>query len=241
MKKRQRNQVNDSQKSNHVHIEGRTQRQRDYIHAINCYSQVFAVGPAGTGKTYIPTVIATKMYLRREVSKIIITRPAVGASGEQHGFLPGDLRSKLAPWALPIIEVIEAIVGRASLDDMLKSGDIEVAPFTYMRGRTFSNAFVILDEAQNCTAEQMELFLTRTGEDAKVIICGDTKQTDLKSRNGLQLAISLLNNNNIPAKLISFTSEDVVRSDLCRAWVEAFATVIPPSADQQYHPRTLHL
>lgn len=221
-KKRDRNPVNEAQKYNKVTLTAKTPVQKEYIKAIKNTDQVFAIGPAGTGKTYIATVLATQMYLIRQVSKIIITRPTVGADNEQIGFLPGDMKQKMAPWVVPIVEVIQNIVGKAMMEEMLRNGDLEIAPFAFMRGRTFNDAFVILDEAQNCSIPQIELFLTRIGEGAKVVVSGDVNQTDLGKKSGLTVAVKLIRENNIPAELIEFKSEDVVRSHLCKAWVEAF-------------------
>lgn len=217
-----RNPVNDAEKIKNTRIEPRSETQRKYIHAINNYSQVFAIGPAGAGKTFIPTMMAMDLYLKGKIKKIIVTRPAVEVE-ESHGFLPGDINKKLAPWVLPIAELIEEVVGKERFIKMQKEGDFEVAPFAYMRGRTFNNAFVILDEAQNTTTRQMEMFLTRIGQDAKVIISGDIRQTDmLKGNCGLALAIDMIEAYNIPAAIIKFTSSDVVRSEVCKMWVEAF-------------------
>lgn len=216
-----RNSVNDHQKANKIILEPRNERQATYIKLITHYDQIFVTGPAGSGKTYIPTVMATKAYLRGEIDKILITRPAVEV-GEKHGFLPGDINRKLAPWVLPITEIIEELVGKQKFEDMLKNGDIEVSPFTYMRGRTFRNAFVILDEAQNVTRAQMEMFLTRMGDNCKLIVCGDIRQTDIGTDCGLSLALNLIKKYDIPTGIIEFNSEDVVRSELCKLWVQAF-------------------
>ena len=220
-KKRQRNFANDVQRANKTELTARTDKQKEYLKALREAPQVFAIGPAGSGKTYMPTVLATKMYLMGQIKKIILTRPAVEV-GESHGYLPGDLNRKLAPWVLPVTEIIQDIVCKPAFEEMLRSGDLEIAPFAYMRGRTFSNAFVILDEAQNTTPKQMEMFLTRIGEDTKVVIAGDIRQSDMLKGSGLDVAIKLVERYKIPAKVVEFTSADVVRSDLCRMWVEAF-------------------
>lgn len=220
--KRQRNQVNETQKANRVTLEAQTPRQKEYLQALREHDQVFAIGPAGTGKTYLPTVLATKMYLMGTIRKIIIARPAVAACGEDLGFLPGDLNKKLAPWALPVTEIIQDIVGRDQMDQMIKSGDLEIAAFAYLRGRTLSNAFIILDEAQNTTKEQMELFLTRTGQGSRLVICGDLKQSDLRGASGLECCVNLIERYKIPAAVVKFTTADIVRSDICKQWAEAF-------------------
>jgi len=216
-----KNIVNDTQKSNRIQLSPRTEKQKEYLNALQNSSQVFAIGPAGSGKTYIPTMLATQMYLRGKIKKIILSRPAVEV-GESHGFLPGDLHRKLAPWVLPITELIEEAVGKEKFITMMRAGDIEVAPFAYMRGRTFENAFVILDEAQNTTPKQMEMFLTRIGEGSRMVISGDLRQSDIGKNSGLAVAIDLIKRYKIPAEIIEFTSRDVVRSEMCRQWVEAF-------------------
>lgn len=221
-RKRSRNSVNETQRANNITLTPQTPKQREYLTALQSSDQVFAIGPAGTGKTYLPTVLATKMYLMGDVRKIIIARPAVAACGEEHGFLPGDIGKKLAPWALPITEIIKDIVGNQKFDEMVKAGDIEIVAFTYLRGRTLSDAFIILDEAQNTSKEQMELFLTRIGEGSRVVICGDLNQSDLRGASGLKTCVDLIQRYKIPAEVIKFTSADIVRSSICRQWAEAF-------------------
>lgn len=220
-KKEARNQVNEVQKSNQIVITPKTAKQKELLHACQTAEQVFAVGPAGTGKTYIPTKLATKMLLRREIDKIVLTRPAVEV-GESHGFLPGDIHRKLAPWVVPIIELIQEDIGADKLNAMLRDGTIEVAPFAYMRGRTFKRSYVILDEAQNTTPAQMEMFLTRLGEGSRVCISGDLCQTDMKSESGLAKAIRLIQTQNLPVKVVEFGLQDIVRSGICQMWAEAF-------------------
>lgn len=219
---KKKSSVNDVQKSNRIIIHPKTATQKHYLRELDFNSQVFAVGPAGTGKTFIPTMVAIKAYLRGEVTKIILSRPAVAAGGEEHGFLPGSLEKKLAPWTIPVTELMIEFMGKERFQDMLKSGDLEVTPFTYMRGRTFRDCFVILDEAQNTTPEQMKLFLTRLGDNSRVVVCGDVRQNDMKGSTGLATALELAKKFNIPVGIVEFTKEDVVRSDLCKFWVNAF-------------------
>lgn len=222
---RQRNQVNDTQRANNLCISPRTDNQRTFLNAIRDYEQVFATGPAGTGKTYIATIEACRLYLLNKVSRIVITRPAIPAGGENLGFLPGSLQQKMAPWVLPVMEIIEDCLGKAQAQEALKNGDLEIAPFGYMRGRTFRDSFVIVDEAQNTTREQMELLLTRIGEGSRLVVSGDLKQSDIGKQSGLQVAIDLIKQRNIPAGLVEFGSGDVVRSDLCKLWVMAFESL----------------
>lgn len=217
-----KNQVNDAEKIKNTRITPRSDTQKDYLEALKTRDQVFAIGPAGAGKTFIPTMYGLELYLKNKISKIILTRPAVEV-GEAHGFLPGDLSRKLAPWVVPVTELMEEVLGKERFIQMMKTGDFEVAPFTYMRGRTFQNALVILDEAQNTTEKQMQMFLTRIGENTKVVLCGDIGQNDMpQGKSGLKMAVELAEKYKIPAAVVKFTSKDVVRSEICRRWVEAF-------------------
>lgn len=229
--------VNDAQKLKDVKIMPKNQAQRDYMEAIINNDQTFAIGPAGSGKTFIPVMLALEMYLKGEIDKIIVTRPAVEVE-ESHGYLPGDLTKKLAPWVYPITEIIEDYLGKQRFIDMVKNGDFEVAPFAYMRGRTFRKAFVLLDEAQNTTPKQMEMFLTRIGEDCKVIISGDIRQSDIaKGNSGLKIALQLIERHKIPAAIIEFSHRDIVRSGLCQKWAEAFSSVLLDKPQGQYNHR----
>jgi phosphate starvation-inducible PhoH-like protein len=145
---------------------------------------VFAIGPAGTGKTMLAVQMAIKLYKEGEVSKIIVTRPAVSVD-EEHGFLPGDLNAKMAPWTRPIFDVFEEYYHPKEIQEMLEDGIIEISPLAYMRGRTFKNAFVIADEMQNATPSQMKMLLTRLGENSRMVVTGDLNQADRPRENGL--------------------------------------------------------
>jgi len=146
---------------------------------------VFAIGPAGTGKSYLGVLRAIQALRNKEVEKLIIVRPAVGAEGENHGFLPGDLNQKLSPWLQPLIDIFEEFYGKQSFQSMVEDGTIEFATLMYMRGRSFKNSIVIFDEAQNSLPSQMRLFLTRLGENTRAFVTGDLDQTDHKKDNGL--------------------------------------------------------
>lgn len=221
--KRKRNPINDAQVANRLKVEPKTAAQKRFLEALKQNQQVFATGPAGTGKTYLATMYACEMYLRGVVDKIIISRPAVPAQGENYGFLPGGIDSKLAPWMVPVVEVIEEALGsKQKYLEAQKAGDIEIAPFGFMRGRTFRNAFVIVDEAQNTTPEQMELLVTRMGEGSQLVVSGDLRQSDIRGISGLDVAVQLIKKHNIPCGLVEFNAGDVIRSDLCRMWVQAF-------------------
>ena len=195
--------------------------QRNYIDCIHQYPQVFVTGPAGTGKTYIAASIAADMYNRHEIHKIILTRPNIPA-GKSLGFFAGTIEEKIAPWVVPLTEVLQERLGKGRYEVAQKRGDIEIVPFEVMRGRSFNNAFVILDEGQNLTPHEMKMFLTRIGEDSKVIVNGDISQHDLQGSSGLKVAIDLLYKHDIPAAHCNFTHDDVVRSGICAAWTKAF-------------------
>lgn len=195
--------------------------QTNYINCINQYAQVFVTGPAGTGKTYIAASLAADMYNKHQIHKIILSRPNIPA-GKSLGFFAGTIEDKIAPWVYPLTEVLIERLGKAKYEIAHKRGDIEIVPFEVMRGRSFNNAFVILDEGQNLTPHEMKMFLTRIGEDSKVIINGDVSQHDLKEQSGLTVAIDLMHKHNIPAAHCNFTHDDVVRSGICAAWTRAF-------------------
>lgn len=196
--------------------------QKEYVDAIRNSMIVFGLGPAGTGKTYLGMAMAITAFKNEEVGRIILTRPAIEA-GEKLGFLPGDLQSKIDPYLRPLYDALYQIMGAESFAKNMERGLIEVAPLAYMRGRTLDNAFIILDEAQNCTPAQMKMFLTRIGFGSKVIITGDASQKDLPfgSKSGLDEAVKILKN----IDGISFchlTSKDVVRHPLVQKIVCAY-------------------
>lgn len=219
---KKRNTVNDHQRANNIVIHPQTENQRLYLQALKNQTQVFALGPAGTGKTFISAVVASELYLRGKVKKIILTRPAVPACGEEYGFLPGGLNQKLAPWVVPIFEVLQDCLGKGQLDDAVKNGDVEIAPLGMLRGRTFRDAFVLIDEAQNCTKDQLKLILTRMGEGSRLVVSGDLKQSDIKGASGLGMIVELAKKHKLPVGIVEFTKDDVVRSDICKMWVEIF-------------------
>ena len=180
------------------------------------------LGPAGTGKTWIAATHAADLYRSRCISKIILTRPNVPC-GRSLGFFPGSLEDKFAPWAVPVVDAIKDRIGVAAYQIALKRGDIEMVPFEVMRGRSWKNAFVLLDEAQNTTAAEIKMFLTRVGEDCTVIINGDVSQCDLEETSGLRTVLHLIKSQKLPVPVIEFTVADIVRSGLCAMWVRAFA------------------
>ena len=176
----------------------------------------FFVSTAGLAATH-----AADLFRNRRIDKIILTRPNVPC-GRSLGFFPGSLEDKFAPWAAPVAEAIKERIGKAAYDIALKNGSIELVPFEVMRGRSWKNAFVLLDEAQNATPAEIKTFLTRIGDDCTVVINGDISQCDLPSDSGLRTVIQLVDTQNLPVPVIEFTRGDIVRSGICAMWVNAF-------------------
>jgi phosphate starvation-inducible PhoH-like protein len=200
----------------------RTPNQRAYVQAIREHDLVFGVGPAGTGKTYLAMAMAVGALKRDEVARIVLCRPAVEA-GEKLGFLPGDMAEKINPYLRPLYDALHDMVGYDKAARLIQRGVIEVAPLAFMRGRTLNEAFVILDEAQNTSSEQMKMFLTRLGQDSQAVVTGDVTQIDLPQgqTSGLVEAVSLLRDVPGIAEL-RFTKEDVVRHPLVAAIIDAY-------------------
>ena len=200
----------------------KTSGQREYVEAIKKHDIVFGIGPAGTGKTYLAMAAAVEALNKQEVRRIILTRPALEA-GESLGFLPGDIYEKISPYLRPLYDAIYDMMEAERIEKFLETGIIEVAPLAYMRGRTLNDAFIVLDEAQNCTAEQMKMFLTRLGFDSKAVITGDITQSDLPEGKpiGLLQAQDILKDI-VGIKFIYFTGSDVVRHALVQRIIEAY-------------------
>ena len=203
-------------------IKAKTIGQKNYIDAIRKNSIVFGIGPAGTGKTYLSVVMAVSALKNHEVSRIILTRPAVEA-GEKLGFLPGDLQTKIDPYLRPLYDALFDTMGPEGYEKQVERGIIEVAPLAYMRGRTLDNSFVILDEAQNTTSEQMKMFLTRLGNGSKMVVNGDITQIDLPDgkKSGLIEATRILTGIN-GIEIIRFSQRDIVRNRLVTEIVKAY-------------------
>ena len=203
-------------------IKAKTINQRKLVELVNKNDMVFAVGPAGTGKTYTAVALAVRALKNKEVKRIILTRPAVEA-GENLGFLPGDLKEKLDPYLMPLYDALRDMIPPEKLADMLEFGIIEIAPLAFMRGRTLDKAFVILDEAQNTTTMQMKMFLTRMGMTAKFVITGDMSQVDLphKQRSGLAYALNSLENVS-GVGIVRMGQADVIRHSLVKKIIDAF-------------------
>lgn len=213
------------QKASLEPLKAKTSNQEKYIRAIRSRKLIFGLGAAGTGKTYVCGAVAAEQLLNRQIDKIIITRPAVEA-GEELGFLPGEVSEKYLPYLAPFLDVLNERLGKSTVEYMIKNGRIEAAPFAYMRGRTFKNAMVILDEAQNATPTQMKLFLTRIGEDCTVVVNGDEKQKDIRGTSGLTDAIARLSF--IPSvEVVCFSNKDIVRSGLVQEIVECYERPLP--------------
>ncbi len=203
-------------------VKPKTLGQKKYIDLINGNTVVFGVGPAGTGKTYLAVAMAVKAFRAKEVSRIILTRPAVEA-GEKLGFLPGDLQQKVDPYLRPLYDALFEMLGAENFQKCHEKGTIEVAPLAYMRGRTLDGSFIILDEAQNTTPEQMKMFLTRLGFNSKIVVTGDVTQIDLPDgkKSGLKEAIKILKD--IPdIATVRFTEKDVVRHRLVQDIIKAY-------------------
>jgi phosphate starvation-inducible PhoH-like protein len=203
-------------------LHGRTPRQIDYLAAIGSHDITFAIGPAGTGKTYLAVACAVDAFERQTVERIVLTRPAVEA-GERLGFLPGDLAQKVDPYLRPLYDALYDLMGFDRVTKLFDKGAIEIAPLAYMRGRTLNHAFIILDEAQNTTPEQMKMFLTRIGIGAKAVVTGDVTQVDLPrgQQSGLIEARQVLSEVRGIA-IVEFTAADVVRHPLVARIVEAY-------------------
>ena len=203
----------------------KTLNQKRYLQAIETSPITFGIGPAGTGKTYLAMAMALKELLEGRVERIILTRPAVEA-GETLGFLPGELQEKILPYLTPLYDSMNDIVGKEQTEQLITRGIIEIAPLAYMRGRTLANAFVVLDEAQNTTHEQMMMFLTRLGDGSRMVVTGDITQIDLPSnkRSGLKEATRILKDLESIC-LFYFQGQDVVRHPLVQDIIDAYARI----------------
>lgn len=205
-------------------IKCKTVGQKQYVEAIKKNTVVFGVGPAGTGKTYLAVCLAVAAFKSKQVEKIILTRPAVEA-GEKLGFLPGDLQTKVDPYLRPLYDALQEMLGAETYAKLMEKGVIEVAPLAYMRGRTLSGAFIILDEAQNTTKEQMKMFLTRMGEGSKTVVTGDVTQVDLPEgkTSGLVHAVDILKDVE-GIEICRLTDKDVVRHPMVMRIIRAYET-----------------
>jgi phosphate starvation-inducible PhoH-like protein len=213
---RQRSQRN-------LELRPRTATQASYLRFLQEDVQIFGIGPAGTGKTYLAARHGMARLKTNQIEKIIVSRPTVSQPRHRQGFLPGNAKAKQAPWLVPIMDAFKDEVTAGVLEKMMTDEQVEIVPFEYMRGRTFRNAIVILDEAQNCSFGDLKMFLTRVGEGSQVIICGDMDQVDIED-SGLAAVVDLADHFDfIEAAICEFDHTDVVRSKVARQWVQAFS------------------
>lgn len=204
----------------------KTELQAIYMNAIRTRDIIYGTGPAGTGKTYVAVAMAAEALAGKKIDKIVLTRPAIEAAGERLGFLPGELDEKYAPYIEPVRQIFEERLGKGYFGYALKAKQIEPLPLAFMRGRTFNNAWVILDEAQNTTPEQMKMLLTRIGENCKVLVCGDLDQSDIDGRSGLFDAVD--RTRWMPeAEVVEFGIEDCVRSHIAMQILKSYSTSFP--------------
>ena len=200
----------------------RSQKQSDYIKSLREHDIVLALGPAGTGKSFLAVSVAVTLLMEKKIERVILSRPAVEA-GEKLGFLPGDMKEKVDPYLRPLYDALYELFGADKIDKKIESGEIEIAPLAFMRGRTLKNCFAILDEAQNATETQIKMFLTRIGENSKLVVNGDPSQVDLLNKNhsGLVKSRDVLNKIN-EIKIIEFDHKDVVRHPLVSKIIQAY-------------------
>ena len=223
IEKQQESQVNQYDlKTKKKLISPRNYSQKDFIESLINYDLTFGVGPAGTGKTYVAIAVAVSMFLKGQVDKVILTRPAVEA-GEKLGFLPGDIKDKIDPYMQPLYDALYDFLPTKQVTKMLEGKIIEIIPLAFMRGRTLSNSFIILDEGQNTTSNQMKMFLTRIGRGSKAAVTGDLTQIDLPKgfESGLNEASKILKKIK-EIRFVYFTSKDVVRHNLVQKIVDAY-------------------
>lgn len=200
----------------------RNERQADLMAAINESTTTVVIGPPGTGKSYIPSSLAAKAYDEKRIKRIVVVRPVVEACGEKLGYLPGDLYEKLAVWAYPIMDVIEERLGKTKFNAAVKRGDVSATALAYMRGRSLDDTFVIADEFQNATYEQVKLLVTRIGQRSKLVIDGDLWQSDIRGTSGLNILLDIIREQELDVPVIKFTTKDIVRSEECKMWTDAF-------------------
>ena len=203
-------------------LQPKTKTQREYMECLDECDQVFAIGGAGTGKTYVASRHAIRKLLDGRTERVVICRPSVAKNKHRQGFLPGGPLAKQRPWLVPLIEAMKEECGVGTLDKLMHQGQVEFLAFEYMRGRSIPNAIIILDEAQNCDLGDLRMFLTRVGEGSQVIICGDVDQVDIED-SGLARVVEMVYEHDLSASVIEFGPDDVVRSQIAREWVRAFS------------------
>ena len=198
-----------------------TDNQRIYLGHLEDAEQIVVIGPAGTGKTFMAATYAADEFREKRIGKIVLTRPNT-PSGRSLGFFPGSADEKMANWVRPLINRIKRRLGEGLFEYAMKKGQIQILPFETMRGESLENAFIILDEAQNTTPEEIEMFLTRKGEGSRVVVNGDIEQSDIEGDSGLGVALRLIRSGRVNVPVVEFGVEDIVRSERCKAWVLAF-------------------
>ena len=213
-----KNQALQYKRSQTIDIIPRNSAQEIYVDALHDDNNriIFAIGPAGTGKTMLAVLRAVKALRNKEVSRIVITRPAVAVDGENHGFLPGDINQKMEPWVLPILDVFNEFWSPKEVQQMINDKVIELSPLMYMRGRTFKDSIIVFDEAQNSSPEQMKMILTRLGTNTNIIITGDPDQTDHKKQNGLKDIQNRINNFSPGICMCTFTRDHIERDEIVK-------------------------
>lgn len=218
-------------------ITAKSANQHSYISKLLRNESVFGVGPAGVGKTYLPARIAARKLMEGKISKIVITRVTVSAPKHALGFLPGKLEQKLAPWLIPVFDGLKAEVSAVTLDKWRAEGKVELCAFEHLRGRTFRDCVVILDEAQNASLADLKLLLTRIGENCQVVVTGDLDQIDVRD-SGLLEVVQIAETHDVPMSVVRFHENDVVRSEFTKAWVSAFRAESEGILD--HNPAFLH-
>lgn len=221
-KRRQEDKRLKEEKTRKFPLAPKTESQRVYLTALRSHDQIFATGSAGTGKTYMASRVGLRAVLDNEFSRIIICRPTMSDPRHKIGFLPGNLDAKLKPWLTPILRAFHEEASAAEIDKLKNENRIEFASFEHMRGQTFDDAFVILDEAQNCSYSDLRLFLTRIGENTTVVVNGDVDQFDIQD-SGLEEIMNIVSKYKIDASVVHFDEHDVVRSEIAAQWVKAFS------------------
>lgn len=205
-------------------LNAKTPNQQLLIDSLPHFNQIICFGPAGTGKTYVQTAFAARQFLQKKIDKIVITRPNV-ATGKTLGLFPGDVTEKMMVWCQPVVQVLKEYLGESLFEYALKKGQIELQPLETIRGRSFKNAIVIIDEAENLEIEEVKALVTRIGENSKIIFNGDIAQKDIKTVSGLEFLLDAIYKSqelqNYSA-IVEFTVDDIVRSDLCKAWIKYF-------------------
>lgn len=227
-KKRQRKRLQRPDR-----IEPLNRKQAEYLTSLRESDCVVATGPAGTGKTFLACAHAAELLACRHTEKIILTRPTIGVANRTLGFLPGDIRKKMQPWARPLVDAFKRVLGSSQVENLINNGQIEIGALEHMRGLTFDDAVMIIDEAQNASVTEIKAFLTRIGMRSRVILCGDVTQSDLHGENGLSAVVAAVTRGLVPsARLLEFDHSEVVRSPLCAEWTRAFDVLALPAIGQ---------